>query len=71
MKATFFKGINPQVVHCEHGWWFPELPGEEPSLHGAFDSNVNVLTDDNPEHCNLLSGNWPLRISLCKVYKEE
>jgi thiosulfate reductase/polysulfide reductase chain A len=71
MKATFFKGINPQVVHCEHGWWFPELPGEEPSLHGAFESNVNVLTDDSPEHCNLLSGNWPLRISLCKVYKAE
>ena len=35
--------IDPRVVHVEHGWWFPELPGEDPSLHGVFESNANVI----------------------------
>jgi anaerobic selenocysteine-containing dehydrogenase len=69
MKCKYFDGIDPQVVHCEHGWWFPELPGEEPWLHGVWESNVNVLTDDDPDHCNKISGGWPLKTSLCKVYK--
>ncbi len=69
MKCRLFDGIDPRVVHCEHGWWFPELPGEEPWLHGVFESNVNVLTDDDPDVCNKLSGGWPLKTALCKVYK--
>jgi anaerobic selenocysteine-containing dehydrogenase len=69
MKCELFKGIDHRVVHCEHGWWFPELPGEEPWLHGVWRSNVNVLTDDAPDNCNPISGGWPLRTALCKVYK--
>lgn len=69
MKCQLFEGIDPRVVHCEHGWWFPELPGEEPWLHGVWESNVNILTDDEPEHCNQISGIWPLKTALCKVYK--
>ncbi len=69
MKCQLFDGIDPRVVHAEHGWWFPELPGEEPWLHGVWESNVNVLTDDDPDVCNKLSGGWPLKTALCKVYK--
>lgn len=69
MKAKFFDGIHPKVVHCEHGWWFPELPGEEPWLHGVWESNVNVLTEDDPDACDEYSGGWPLKTALCKVYK--
>ena len=69
MKCQYFDGIDPMVVHAEHGWWFPELPGEEPWLHGAWESNVNVLTDDDPDVCNKLHGGWPLRTALCKIYK--
>jgi thiosulfate reductase/polysulfide reductase chain A len=69
MKCQLFNGIDRRVVHCEHGWWFPELPGEEPWLHGVWESNVNVLTDDDPEHCNPISGGWPLKTALCRVYK--
>ena len=69
MQCKHFEGIDKGVVHCEHGWWFPELPGEEPWLHGVWESNVNVLTDDDPDHCNPISGGWPLRTALCKVYK--
>lgn len=68
-KCTFFDGIHPKVVHCQHGWWFPELPSEEPWLGGVWESNVNVLTDDDPGRCNPASGVWPLKTALCKVYK--
>jgi len=69
MKCQYFDGIDPRVIHCEHGWWFPELPGEEPWLHGVWESNVNVLMDDEPDHCNPISGGWPLKTALCRVYK--
>ena len=68
-KCLYFDGIHPQVVHSEHGWWFPELPGEEPWLGGVWESNINVLTDDDPERCNPISGGWPLKTALCRVYK--
>lgn len=68
-KCEYFKGIDPKVVHAEHGWWFPEEPSEEPWLHGVWESNINVVTDDEPDHCNPISGGWPLRTGLCRVYK--
>jgi anaerobic selenocysteine-containing dehydrogenase len=68
-KCEYNSGIMKDVVHAEHGWWFPELPGEEPWLSGVWESNVNVLTDDDPERCNPRSGGWPLKTALCKVYK--
>jgi len=69
MKCRYSKKIDPGVVHGEHGWWFPELPGEKPWLHGVWESNINILTNDDPEQCNTISGGWPLRAALCKVYK--
>ncbi len=69
MKCQYFDGIDPRVVHAEHGWWFPELPGEEPSLYGVFQSNINVLADD--EHCDEFHGGWPLKTGLCRVYKAD
>ena len=68
-KCRLFDGIDPRVVHVEHGWWFPEEDGAERSLHGVWKSNCNVLTDDDPAICNSISGGWPLRGFLCKVYK--
>jgi len=64
-----YHNIDPRVVHCEHGWWLPELPGEEPWLHGVWESNVNILTDDDLDHCNPINGGWPLKTAMCKVYK--
>lgn len=68
-KATLFDGMAPNIIHAEHGWWLPELPGEEPWLHGVFDVNINVVLDDDPEICNPIIGTWPLRTALCRVYK--
>ena len=42
-KAKLTEGIDPRVVHSQHGWWFPEKPGAEPSLFGAWESNINLL----------------------------
>jgi len=61
--------MKPGVIHSEHGWWFPELLGEEPWLHGVWESNINVVTDDEPENCSQVDGGWPLRALICKVYK--
>lgn len=68
-QCKYFEGIDPKVVHAEHGWWFPELPGEEPWLHGVWESNINVCTDDDPVLCNPINGVWPLRTMMCRVYK--
>ena len=69
MKCEYFEGIDPRVIHAEHGWWFPELPGEEPWLHGVWESNIDVVIDDDPDRCNQIYGGWSLRTALCKVYK--
>jgi thiosulfate reductase/polysulfide reductase chain A len=68
-RARFTPGIHPKVVNAEHEWWFPEQPGREPWLHGMWQSNANVLTMDDPDSCDQLTGSWPARALLCKVYK--
>jgi anaerobic selenocysteine-containing dehydrogenase len=69
MKVVLFDGMRPDIVHAEHGWWLPELPQEEPWLHGVWESNINVLLADDPELCNPVTGAFPLKTNLCKVYK--
>jgi anaerobic selenocysteine-containing dehydrogenase len=66
-KAELFDGIDPRVVHAEHGWWFPEEVAEEPSLYGVWKSNINVLISDDPDTCDPICGGWP-HMGLCKVY---
>jgi thiosulfate reductase/polysulfide reductase chain A len=68
-KAKVTEAIHPKVINVEHGWWFPEQPAQEPWLHGLWQSNANVLTDDDPDNCDRLSGGGALRALLCKVYK--
>ncbi len=43
-RAKLAVTMDPRVISAEHGWWFPEEPGAEPSLFGVFDSNSNNLT---------------------------
>jgi anaerobic selenocysteine-containing dehydrogenase len=68
MKARLTTGIHPSVINVQHHWWFPELPAEEPWLHGVWLSNANVLTDDDPDLCDPAFGSWP-HFQLCKIYK--
>ena len=66
-RAKLFDRMDPSIIDAEHGWWFPEMPGEDPWLHGAFESNINVCMSDNPDHCNAELGSYPLRTALCRI----
>ena len=68
-KANLTEQIATNVVQAERGWWYPERDAAAPELYGAFESNVNVLTDDAPESCDPLSGSWSCKALLCKIYK--
>jgi anaerobic selenocysteine-containing dehydrogenase len=68
-KARVTDGIDPRVVNVQSHWWFPEQPAREPWLHGLWWSNSNVLTISDPETFDPVTGGWPLRALLCKVYK--
>lgn len=63
--------LKPGVIIVQPSWWYPELPVEEPWLCGAFVSNANVLTDDNPDLLDPVCGNWANRGLLCKIYRCE
>jgi len=67
-KAEVTTKIHHQVIHIEHGWSFPEQPGEDPNLFGIWESNAGVILPDDPELCDFQGGS-PLRALLCKIYK--
>jgi len=69
MRARVTTGIDPTVVAAEHNWWFPEKAPEEPSLYGVWESNINVLLDDDPDKCGQEHGNYTCKNAMCKVYK--
>ena len=62
-KAKLTTGIDPRVVNVEHGWWFPEEPAPE---YGAWKSNANLLTDNQPPYDPAM-GTYQLRALLCRV----
>jgi anaerobic selenocysteine-containing dehydrogenase len=68
-RAHYNSGMLPNVVNCQASWWFPEKAPYEPDFSGVFESNANVLTLDEPEWCDELSGGWCNRALLCKVSK--
>lgn len=66
-RAKLNEGIHPKVVNAQHAWWFPEKSGPEPSLFGAWESNINQLL---PSGWTGRSGfGYPFKAQLCKVYK--
>ncbi len=69
MRAKHYEGLDPKVIACEHGWWFPEESGELPNLFGVSRSNASVLVDDDPLHCDPATSVWANKAMLCKVYK--
>jgi thiosulfate reductase/polysulfide reductase chain A len=62
-KARITTGIDPRVIHVEHGWWFPEEPAPD---YGIWKSNVNLLTDNQPPYDPAM-GTYQLRGLLCRV----
>ena len=68
-RAHLTDEVHPAMVRVQHGWWFPEEPGTEPSLHGIWESNSNVLCPIGAEYCNPETGGWPHTALLCKVIR--
>ncbi len=66
-KAKVTLAVLPQMVMAAHGWWFPEEDGAEPSLFGAWKSNINQLIPMGSQGKDGLGS--PIKNLLCKVYK--
>ncbi|MGA1841110.1 MAG: molybdopterin-containing oxidoreductase family protein [bacterium] len=71
-RARLTTSFDPGYICTQHDWWFPELPAEEPCLHGLWESNINITTDDAPDKCDPISGGWPfkgqyLHCRICKA----
>ena len=66
-KAKLTTGIDPRVIHVEHGWWFPEQPAPD---YGVWTSNANLLTDNQPPYDPAM-GTYQLRALLCRVAPAE
>ena len=67
-RANLTEAIKPGMIHVEHDWWFPEREATD-DLHGAFDSNCNVLFENNgPYDPAVGTDNYG---GLCKVYKAD
>ena len=68
LKVRTHDRTHPKVVTVPHGWWLPERPGPE---HAVFEVLANILTDDDPENCDVVFGGSPLKGLLCRVYRAD
>ena len=70
-KAKLDAGMSPYTISAQHGWWYPELPEEEPWLGGWFMSNINMCTDNDPDNCCRLSGVYNIKLAMCNVHRAD
>ncbi|MEJ2109323.1 MAG: molybdopterin-dependent oxidoreductase [Acidobacteriota bacterium] len=66
-KARVTIAVSPNMVMAAHGWWFPEKDGAEPSLFGAWKSNINQLIPMGSQGEDGLGST--IKNLLCRVYK--
>lgn len=67
LKVHIHDRTHPRIVTLPHGWWLPEQAGPD---HGVLQVCANVLTDDDPETCDLAFGGSQLKGLLCRVYRD-
>ncbi len=67
-RARLTTGIDPGVVAAQYGWWFPEI---EDAGHGWQESNINIITDNDPAGYDAAMGADNLRVLMCKIYPAE
>ncbi len=63
-RAKLNQGIDPRVIVAEHGWWYPEIKEEG---HGWDVSNINLLTDNDPQTMDPVMASTNLRACLCNI----
>jgi len=67
-RAGLLESLDPRVVEVDYAWWFPE---KGPTVqYGWQESNINILTDDNPPF-NREMGSANMRGIFCRVDKLE
>ncbi len=64
-KARVMPTVGEGHVEVDHGWWFPEKDGNEPSLFGVWQSNCNDLIPEH--HNNALGLGAPYKSACCNV----
>jgi thiosulfate reductase / polysulfide reductase chain A len=67
LKVRTHDRMHPKIVSVPHGWWLPEQARPD---HGVLQVCANVLTDDDPESCDVVFGGSQLKGLLCRVYPE-
>ncbi len=66
-RAVLSADVDPRVVIAEHGWYFPEEPGD---LAGWDRANLNILTRNDPPYGREL-GTATLRGMVCRIAKAD
>jgi thiosulfate reductase/polysulfide reductase chain A len=67
-RVKILDGLDPRVFYPDYGWWFPERSAQEGN-HGVWESNINVLTQDDPEVCCPMNGSWFINANLLRIEK--
>jgi anaerobic selenocysteine-containing dehydrogenase len=67
-RARYVPGMDPRLVGCDHGWWFPEKPAPK---HGFEESNINALLSHDSGPYEPTAGTIQCRAIACKVTKLE
>jgi anaerobic selenocysteine-containing dehydrogenase len=67
LKTKVTPIVPEWMVMAEHGWWFPEEEGAEPSLHGVWKSNINQLIPMGYQGKDGLGA--PIKHMLCRIRK--
>jgi len=69
-RANVEPSVDSRVIYAQRGWWYPERGVDDKEApFGCLESNVNVLTSVDDDHCDPIGGSWANRGLLCKVYK--
>ncbi len=65
LKAKLTASVKPDVIHAQHGWWFPEEDGNAPHNYGVYRSNMNNLIPNF--HVGKLGFGAPFKCMLCNI----
>lgn len=65
LKAHITVAVKEDVIHAQHGWWFPEADGNAPELYNVYRSNINNLVPNF--HNGKLGFGAPFKCMLCNI----
>jgi len=67
-KAKITVAVDENTIHCQHGWWFPELDPNDTDENGpyqTFRSNVNNLLPNG--YMGKIGFGAPMKCSICNI----